>query len=485
MSAPRSPSRTSRPPKILCSCDYTTTKRRNFGDGMNKYSAFLSLGVAAFGITGLPTLALAQEPTPPPAAPEEPAAEPAPAPEPAPVPPPAAEEAPAAAAVEAEAAPVAPPAPEPVEEAPPAEETFTVTTGVGIRVGARLQNLRDKPKSMDTFSFDSLNAELRFSGQVTPIVGWTANLTVDGRTNTTVAPGGVTPPPYGPPVVFEARAMDVIAQLDFMDEFHIWAGRMLTASDRSNFSGPWFIAPWEYPGVYSVPGSEGAFYYVGPRGTEEIGREVGLTAWGDIGTGKFKYYLQMLDLDDAPNNTPLYGARLSYAIIGSEPGFYGSSTYYGAQDILAIGAGARHQARLGSGGESVTEFNADLLAEFNIGTAGTIGIEGAYYFSDNKSDLLPADNAWMATANYLFPTVIGIGKPQLILRYQGTSSSDDEGDDVDGDPSSMSIFEVQAAYVIKDYFAKLIVGYENTKISPQEGDDIKGNAIRFGFQIQQ
>ncbi len=457
---------------------------------MNKYSALLSLGVAAFGITGLPTLALAQEPAPPPAAPPAaPAAEPAPAPapEPAPVPPPAAtEEAPAAAAVEAEAAPVPPPAPAPAEEAPPAEENFTVTTGVGIRVGARLQNLRD-PEELGMFSFDTLNAELRFSGRVTPIVGWTANLTVDGRTPSTVV-NGPPPPPAGPPVVFEARAMDVIAQLDFMDEFHVWAGRMLTASDRSNFSGPWFIAPWEYPGVYSVPGA--AFYYVGPRGTEEIGREVGLTAWGDIGTGKFKYYLHMLDLDDAPDNTPLYGARLSYAIIGSEPGFYGSSTYYGAQDIVAIGAAARHQARLGApsdGGESVTEFNADILAEFNIGTAGTLGIEGAYYFSDNKSALLPADNAWMVTANYLLPNEIGIGKPQLILRYQGTSSSDDEDDDLDADPSKMSIFEVQAAYVIKDYFAKLMVGYENTKITPQgdDVDDIKGNAIRFGFQVQQ
>jgi hypothetical protein len=92
----------------------------------------------------------------------------------------------------------------------------------------------------------------------------------------------------------------------------------------------------------------------------------------------------------------------------------------------------------------------------------------------------------MVTANYLLPNAIGIGKPQLVLRYQGTSSSDNEDDDVDNDPASMSIFEVQAAYVIKDYFAKLMVGYENTKITPQgDGDDIKGNAIRFGFQVQQ
>ena len=64
--------------------------------------------------------------------------------------------------------------------------------------------------------------------------------------------------------------MDLVGQLDFMDEFHIWVGRMLTPSDRSNFSGPWFISPWEYPGVYNVPGQ--GFFYIGPRGTEEIGR---------------------------------------------------------------------------------------------------------------------------------------------------------------------------------------------------------------------
>jgi hypothetical protein len=454
---------------------------------MNKYSAWLSLGAATFGIAALlPSLALAQEPAPPPAAPPAappaPAAEPAPAPapEPAPVaPPPAAtEEAPAAAAAEAEAAPVPPAAP--VEEAPPAEEKYTVTTGVGIRVGARFQNLRD-PEEVGMFSFDSVNAELRFSGRVTPIVGWTANLTVDGRTPTTVL-NGPPAPPAGPPIVFEARAMDVIAQLDFMDEFHVWAGRMLTPSDRTNFSGPWFIAPWEYPGVYNVPNTvDGSFFaYVGPRGTEEIGREVGTVVWGDIGKGKFKYYLGMLDVDDAPANTPLYTARLGYAIIGSEPGFYGSSTYYGAQDILAVGAAVQYQDRLGTGGDSVTEFNADVLAEFNIGTAGTVGVEGAYYHFDDESPLLPADDAFFVVGSYLLPNAIGIGKPQLVLRYQAAMS-----DDAD-DPGDMSMIEVGAAYVIKDYFAKLMLGYEYTKISPQgDADDIKGNAIRLGFQVQQ
>ncbi len=78
------------------------------------------------------------------------------------------------------------------------------------------------------------------------------------------------------------------------------------------------------------------------------------------------------------------------------------------------------------------------------------------------------------------PNPIGIGKPQLVLRYQ-TAMSDDADD-----PGDMSMIEVELPYVIKDYFAKLMIGYEYTKISPQgDADDIKGNAIRLGFQVQQ
>ena len=47
------------------------------------------------------------------------------------------------------------------------------------------------------------------------------------------------------------------------------------------------MAPWNYSGA--LPSG-----YFGPRGTEEVGREVGGTVWGDIAKGKFKYYLGIL-----------------------------------------------------------------------------------------------------------------------------------------------------------------------------------------------
>jgi hypothetical protein len=358
---------------------------------------------------------------------------------------------------------------------------------MGLRFGAQFQDLRE-PDSLGMFTVDELYAEPRFSGKVLGFVGWTANFMVSGISPSSLAGGAGTALPEGAPAVFEVRAMDLVAQLDFMDEFHLWGGRMLTPSDRTNFSGPWFISPWDYPGVYSVPGQ--GFAYVGPRGTEEVGREVGWTAWGDIGKGKFKYYLAMMDLDDAADsppdpvtgavtrgNTPLYSARLQYAILGDEPGFYGSSTYYGAKDqVLVIGAAAQYQDRFnfGAAQDDVFEFNADVLAEFNIGTAGTATVEGAYYHVDSgdSAGVMPFDDAYFVVLSYLLPAM-GPGKLQPLFRYQGVSNND-------GGPD-MSIIEGQVAYVMKDYFAKLSLGFQHTDMD----NDVEGNALQFGFQIQQ
>jgi hypothetical protein len=378
---------------------------------------------------------------------------------------------------------VAPPPPPP-EPAPAPEEAFKITTGVGLRVSLKFQDTEDPEKIFGDQAFDEIYVEPRFSGKVTDIVGWTANFQASGRTLDGLpgSPGG--------PVKFELRALDLVAQLDFMDEFHIWAGRLLTPSDRSNFSGPWFIGPWLYPGSYGYAGGP----YVGPRGTEELGRETGVVAWGDIAKGKFKYYLGAMDLDsnfgdaDVTTQKPLYSARLGYAFIGSEPGFYSSSTYYGSQDIVALGAAVQYQKDFSvAGGErdDLVAFNADLLAEFNLAGSGTLGFEGAYYHFDNDS--MPVDDAFFVMASYLTPEPIGPGKLQPLVRYQMAKNSDAD--------ISMSMIEGGVAYVMKDYFAKLQLTYTHADTSDIPGipdDDgvisgggTKANFVHLGFQIQQ
>ncbi len=385
-------------------------------------------------------------------------------------------------------APVAaPPPPEVPAAPPPAESPFKVTVGAGFRSAIRIYN-PNKPDSDGYFTklndqyLDELNVELRTSGKVTDIIGWTANFTVDGRTRAQASGG---------PIAFQAQAMDLVGQLDFMDEFHVWMGRMLTPSDRSNFSGPWFMAPWNYSGVLDG--------YYGPRGTEEIGRETGVVAWGDINKGKFKYYVGLMDLDSnfgvtskgaaggmAAQN-PLLSARVNYAFIGAEPGFYGSSAYYGGQDIVALGAAFQYQKNYAIPGgaglpdikDNLVEFNADILAEKKF-EAGTPGIEAAYYHESG-------DSRGFNDFFYVMPTFTtgeilpAKGKLNALFRFQMAKTGEGALE------ATHTIFEPSVAYLFKDYFAKLQLSYTYGKTKLDSGGDPtnKYQFVQLGFQIQQ
>lgn len=375
----------------------------------------------------------------------------------------------------------APPPPEVPAAPPPADNPFKVTVGAGFRSGLRIQNA-NKPDKMNDQFLDELNLELRTSGKVTDIIGWTGNFTVDGRTRATT---NFVP---GAPVAFQAQALDLIGQLDFMDEFHVWMGRMLTASDRSNFSGPWFMAPWNYSGA--LPSG-----YFGPRGTEEVGRETGVTVWGDINKGKFKYYLGLLDLDGNvgsgtkgyASENPLFTARLSYALVGAEPGFYGSSAYYGGQDIVAIGAAFQYQKNYHctagtwncpvTGRDNLTEFNADILAEKKL-EVGTPGIEAAYYHESG-------DTRSFNDFFYVMPTFTtgeilpAKGKLNALFRFQMAKTGEGDG------KATHTAFEPSVAYLFKDYFAKIQLSYTYAKKKPEVGEAAKAQFIQLGFQIQQ
>jgi len=378
----------------------------------------------------------------------------------------------------------APPPPPP----PPADNPFKVTVGAGVRSAIRFQNQTPgKQDKLNDQFMDELNLELRTSGKVTDIIGWTGNFTVDGRSR---AEHGA-----GAPIAFQAQALDLIAQLDFMDEFHVWMGRMLTPSDRSNFSGPWFMAPWNYSGGT-------AFGYFGPRGTEEVGREVGATVWGDIAKGKFKYYLALLDLDGnygvgtkgMASENPLFSARLSYAFVGAEPGFYGSSAYYGGQDIVALGAAFQYQKDYhciektwncgpvgGAAGakDNLVEFNADFLAEKKL-EAGTPGIEAAYYHE--SGDTRSFNDFFYVMPTFTTGEVLPAkGKLNALFRFQMAKLG--EGDA----KSTVTVFEPSVAYLFKDYFAKVQLSYTYAKSKPSADgvDPTKAQYVQLGFQIQQ
>jgi hypothetical protein len=393
----------------------------------------VSLSVPAFAAS--PPELVAQSAMPPPPPP----------PPPAPLPPPSTAEAMPPAAIST------PPPAEPGPEASP--DYRKINTGVALRVGGRLQGT-DTSKLND-FSIDELTLELRFSGALMPMFSWQANLNAAFPDPTITNTGG------RPPV----NVMDLIGKFEPIDELHVWVGRMLVASDRSNFSGPWFMSPWNFPGFY--PGIS-----AGPVGPVQglFGRNDGVTVWGDIMKGKFKYFVGAFALDNKAAS-PLFSSRFNLCLIGSEPGFYHSSTYYGAQDIVAVSAGGQYQKNGFGPGQNLSIFYADALAEKNLG-AGVGTLEGQYYhYSTGYQNGI--NNAFFILGSFLINEKIGIGKIQPLVRWQQTSSPDPL--------PSWKLLDVFATYVINDYFLRIAVGYQR---ADSGGGTTAANAVQIGLQMQ-
>jgi hypothetical protein len=391
---------------------------------------------------------------PPPAAPTTPAPAMAPAPEPMPAAPP----------------PVVEPLPPPVDAAtpPPAEEPPADAAPAPLaihlwgRIGTRLQNPA-KPKKLDHLSMDG-DIELHFDGNVTKEIGITGNIAAlfpDGlRVDATDAMGNTsTTTPFF--TDGHLAILDLIARFDIIDAFHIWAGRMLVPSDRANFSGTWFEAPWYYPGIYSPHG------FIGPR-QGNYGRNDGVTAWGQAEGGLFKYYASAFDLTDP--GKPLWSGRLNLSLLNPEPGYYHSSTYYG-KDILAIGVGGQFKKNGDVSGSMVDDyslFNADILFEKDLKGSGVLDLEGAFY--KYVGDFEPFEFSYMLLASYLIPGRVGPGQIQPLVRWQSAKANATDKMD--------NSLEVQIGYPIAAYDARLALGYQYTNNS-----GVKGNGIYLGAQI--
>jgi hypothetical protein len=371
-----------------------------------------------------------------------------------------------------ELAPAAP-APAPALEAPAAEVAapapaaedptkLPIKTSLWGRIGNVVQGTSDAEKLNDM----SQNAEVNvlFNGRIHKNVGWTANFVgTFGPRPEKDALGARTGKVVGDPTG-SAGILDLIGQLDLTESFNIWVGRMLVPSDRSNFSGAWFMAPWNYPGQYAAFAAP-----VGPR-QGPSGRNDGATLWGAFAGGMFKYYVGAFDLFD-PSQSPLITGRVNVALLGAEPGYYASSTFYG-KDMLSVGLSAQYK-RDGSVAATTTDdftgFSADVLYEKNLGDAGVLDAEGAFHLFNGKGEAV--ENHFFALASYLLPTEIGIGRLQPLVRFQGASPK--------GGGDMYQLIDAQVGYVISQYAARLALGYTRSDVAGG-----KGNAVFLGFQLQ-
>ncbi|HZR46174.1 MAG TPA: porin, partial [Candidatus Manganitrophaceae bacterium] len=231
------------------------------------------------------------------------------------------------------------------------DDTRSLSIGMGLRTSFDM--IKDeapdgKSRSKD-FKLD--DARLYISGQLHELISFEFNT----ETQTTSDPAATE----------SIRVLDAVLKFGFNDYFNIWVGRFLPPSDRSNLSGPFYLNSWNFPMVQRYP----AIF---------AGRDDGAAIWGQIGKGFFKYQVGAFQGEGAVPTGPnqkedlLYTGRLTLNLWDPEPGYYNSSTYYGAMNVLALGLVAMTQKNaVGTAAApgNFTGWSADLLVERNLGSA--------------------------------------------------------------------------------------------------------------------
>lgn len=342
------------------------------------------------------------------------------------------------------------------------EKLPPIAVGAWIRAGGRIQG--SNGKDLDGERFDTIYGELHAGGKIHKYVTLTLNINAGQSTNNT------PPDPSGIPGTGLAGIVgieDAILGLEFADEFHVWIGQMLVPVDRANYGGPFFMIPWTYPGFISA----GSHLTVAAPAEGPNGRNGGITVWGDIAGGKFKYAaggFQTGNLDTAPR----FSGRLSAALLGTENGYFGNETYFGDKDIVSVAIGGQFQKNGAGPGNDYGEFNADALMELKYGGGGWVSLDGAYYhFTANDQAVT---DAMYVTAAIATPQV-WVGNIQPMVRYQLAGGAA-EGASPSPNYKTWSV-DAFVNYLVKGPALRFMLGFNHAEFG-----NLISNSVQLGTQ---
>jgi hypothetical protein len=347
-----------------------------------------------------------------------------------------------------------------------------IDVGAWARVGGIFQGATD-PSKLNDWHMDNAYVELHAGGKIHQKVSVTLNL------NSNMASFPNPAFTSGSFVAIE----DAIISFDFVDEFHLWAGHLLVPVDRANAAGPFFMLPWNYPGLFTAGFGAVAAPHEGPSG-----RNNGAVVWGDLAGGKFTYLVGAFDNGDV-NTSPLFSGHLRLDLLDPEGGFWGNASFFGDKDVVAIDVGGQFQKHGSSipampampngmpptpfvpgQDKDYTDINAGLLAEKKLGGGSFVTGEGAYYHYGVLDGGI-SDHFYVLGA-YATPT-IGVGSLQPLVRYQWEK--------VKGSTKT-NPWNLDAAlsYLIKGPALRVIATYSHTNFGPFSTTG--ANSVQLGAQ---
>lgn len=349
-----------------------------------------------------------------------------------------------------------------------------VHIGGGIRSAFRsaTQGAPDGHSPSENFELD--NARLYMGAKITDMISATVNTEFNAG----------------------AVVLDAFTEFHIMEEFNVYTGRLLPATDRLNFDGPFYQATYDFPFLSAAFNSAGAHTGL---------RQDGVTFWGDV--GHFKYWVGAYEgaaqggfghKDDL-----LYAARVQYDFFDAETGYFLQSTYYGEKKILAVGLTTNYQVNAFNPAvktESTGNVELDVLWEEKLDflSGGTMTVEVAYYYFGRHGfnaaqtfgvgNDLGAGTGFYALVGYLIPGHIGPGQFQPHIRYQGFHDSTTLAGRNPVD-ASQDEWDFGINYVISGHNARISLIYSHFDhrhfpFAPAPAGDKKTGEITIGTQVQ-
>ncbi|MBW2099587.1 MAG: hypothetical protein JRG68_02300 [Deltaproteobacteria bacterium] len=222
------------------------------------------------------------------------------------------------------------------------------------------------------------------------------------------------------------------------DDFMIQAGRMYipftrnygTTSTKSLLTTE---LDWGQGGTRS-----GIFY------PSNIGRDDGVTLWGNILDDKLQYRFMVADGEDEDGRNPddnlRFAGRLSYNFFDAETKWFNAGTYLGKKRILAVGCGGDTQQDLILNGqeEDYQGWTVDVHYDQPTGN-GALTFAAAYIDVENTvngvtwTDIDSGEDFATVSAKlgYFFDRKIGPGQFQPFIHYENFDAKESGDKDTD------------------------------------------------------
>lgn len=292
---------------------------------------------------------------------------------------------------------------------------------IGFWSQAWYQHVENGNDGSDLNDFMVRRAYLSVKGQPTDYLGFFTHIAVDR-----LGQDGLDNPSQGLGSGLTFR--DIWVTLKLSESFKIQAGRMYVPLTR-NYGTTSTKSLLTTDLSFMQGGIRGGIFY-----TSKVGRDDGVTLWGNPFDGRLQYRLMvsegMEDISNPGDNLRVVG-RLVVNLLEPEKEWFNQGTYLGQKKVLSFGAGVDQQNNLtlnNLAGRDNLIYTVDGFLDHPLAN-GALTVESAYIHIqnstqvNNSAQLAVGDNAelFYLQAGYYFGAPIGKGNLQPYLRYETVS----------------------------------------------------------------